>query len=84
MVFVFIFSSLRLKKRGMGKPRKYPGAAMRRRNPSVDSVHRHGHAQCLPMPLSLCPEAVFRVVWLGTAARRAVRRALRTPAITSA
>ncbi len=32
----------------------------------------------------MCPEAIFRVVWLGTAARRAVRRALRTPVITNA
>ncbi|MDW9230588.1 hypothetical protein C7S15_6925 [Burkholderia cepacia] len=57
---------------------------MRRRNPSVDPVHRRGHAQCLPVPLSLCPEPLFRVVRFGTAARRAVRRALRTPLMTNA
>ncbi|WP_423395494.1 hypothetical protein [Burkholderia sp. LMG 21824] len=65
MVFIFIVSSLRLKKRGMGLPRTFTGAAMRRRYQSVDWVHRRGHAQCLPVPLSLCPEPIFRVVWLG-------------------
>ncbi|WP_175956932.1 hypothetical protein [Burkholderia sp. BCC0405] len=84
MVFIFIVSSLRLKKHGMGLPRTFTGAAMRRRNQSVDSVHRRGHTQCLPVPLSLCPEPIFRVVWLGAAARRPVRRALRTPVITDA
>jgi len=79
-----LFRHFGIKNAAWGMPREFTGAAMRRRNQSVDPVHRHGHAQCLPVPLSLCPEPLFRVVRFGTTARRAVRRALRTPLITNA